>query len=142
MKLETKLAQKLEEYELARKTLTAFVDKHAELLDKHEAHKAAAAAIHEEMKALFADQLEGPPEGVEKTSVWAKTSGWIAEVQFRQKSDSYDPTSLPNKVLTSPGVVTAVSSEEVAKLAGKYDVSKALVPGGWQKPVVLVKPRP
>jgi hypothetical protein len=127
---ETKSAELLAQYETADARQIARRKRNADFLTKDRADEELKKSALAGLKELYATIKDGPPDGWEKTSTPATGIAYKVRVIFAKGSDFYEPTMLPSKVLTLPGVVKSVVKEEVDRLVAEYPaVAQALRPG-------------
>jgi hypothetical protein len=138
---------KLAEYEALETERRSYIRRHEPVFSRLEQIEAGMAKVKDELSRLFYTK-SGPPKEVpegKKSFVWAKGAEHMLQVQYKKKADFYDPTKLPNDILTIPGVVMAVSTEMLdllvaAKSSGVIGekIAAARSKGAWMKPVVVL----
>lgn len=147
--LEKAIEAKLKEHKKVSAKIAAHLRVYDKSIKKYGALAKELADVRDGIKALVAGMTDGPPEGIEKTSVWATIDAWQCELQFKESAATYAPSLLPPTALVYPGVVKEVDTAAVAAFAETFEedsdtrqkIKASLIPGGWQLPVVFVRPR-
>jgi hypothetical protein len=134
-----KLALKgiLGRYETAQLEKAKLVQKHQELFEKLAELDDVMNECQEAAKRLVFSK-GGPPKDDPanmRKQTWRAANGqfYRIKVTYSKHADYYDPSALPEDILTRPGVVTEVDTEAVAALDDERAVN-ALRIGAWQTP--------